>query len=458
MTLAFADTGKVTSIDFNSTAPAVAREDMYPLDDKGAVRGAVSQYGWLAAGVPGVLAGMQLALERYGTRSFRDSAAPAVKLAREGFKLTAGLAKTMNGCGAQFHADEGSRKLYLKNGEPLAAGDTFRNPQLADMLATLAERNSADSFYRGDIAQQIAEAFKKNGGLVTKEDLAAYRARDVEPLALSWRGFDIRTAPLTAGGLTVLQVLTILRELKWDTQPEGFARTHARIEALRFAWHDRLRWLGDPDKSDVPVKRMLSTEYAAEAAAQIQRVVREGKILTLRTESRRQPGTVNLSAVDRYGNMAACTLTHGGSFGARVTVDGLGLTLGHGPSRFDPHPGHPNSPGPGKRPLHNMCPTIVLQDGRPVIALGARGGRQIPNAIFEVLTQFVALDRSLAEAVAAPRLHTEGNADVQFEKSWPAAETEAAGKAGYKVGTGFAAVVSAVSRDPASGECRASVR
>jgi len=458
MTIALAKGGRATSIDFNSTAPAAARDDMFPLDEKGNVRGAVNQFGWLAAGVPGVLAGMQLALEKHGTQSFRDVVAPAVALARDGFKLSAGFATTMRGCSAQFKTDAGSQKLYFKDGEPLAAGAMFRNPDLAAMLATLAERNSADSFYRGDIAQQMADAFKKNGGLVTADDLAAYRAREVEPVALSWRGFDIRTAPPTAGGLTVLQALAILRAMDWDKQPAGFARTHARIEALRFAWHDRLRWLGDPDKSEVPVAKMLSTDYAGEAAAQIQRVVKDGKILPLRTESRRQPGTINLSAVDRHGNMAVCTLTHGGSYGARVTVDGLGLTLGHGMSRFEPRPGHPNSPGPGKRPLHNMCPTIVLRDGQPVLALGARGGRQIPNAVFEVLTQFVALGRDMSEAVAAPRLHTEGNAGLQFEKSWPAGDVEPAERAGYRVTQGFAAVVSAVSFDPKTGGCRAAGR
>lgn len=458
MTIALANGGKITSIDFNSAAPAAARADMFPLDEKGNVRGAVHQYGWLAAGVPGILAGMQLALDKYGTRSFREAVGPAVKLARDGFKLSEALAKNMQGCGVQFRKDDGSRKLYLKDGEPLRPGEVFRNPEVAAMLATLAERNSVDSFYRGDIAQQIAGAFKKNDGILTADDLAAYRAREVEPVALSWRGFDIHTAPLTAGGLTVLQALRILQAMEWDRQPAGFPKTHARIEALRFAWHDRLRWLGDPDKSGVPVAKLLSPEYAGEAAVQIQRVVKEGKILPLRTESRRQTGTIHLSAVDRHGNMAACTLTHGGNFGARVTVEGLGLTLGHGMSRFEPRPGHPNSPGPGKRPLHNMCPTIVLRDGQPVLAIGARGGRLIPNAVFEALTQFVVLGRNMTEAVAAPRLHTEGNADVHFEKSWPAQDVESARRAGYKVKSGFAAVISAVSRDPKSGECRAAVR
>jgi gamma-glutamyltranspeptidase / glutathione hydrolase len=448
----------VISIDFNSAAPAAAREDMFAPDEKGNVRGAANQFGWLAAGVPGILAGMQLALDRYGTRSFRESVAPAIKVARDGFILSPGLATTMSGCAPHFRADEGSRKLFLVDGKPFAAGDTFRNPDLAAMLATLAERNSVDSFYRGDIAQRIADAFKRNGGLITTKDLAAYRAREVEPLSLTWRGFVVHTAPLTAGGLTVLQALEILRALEWDKLPADFARTHARIEALRFAWHDRLRLLGDPEKSKVLIAKLLSADHASAAATQIRQVVKDGKMLPLQTESRLQPGTIHLSAVDRQGNMAACTLTHGGSFGARVTVNGLGLTLGHGMSRFDTRPGHPNSPGPGKRPLHNMCPTIVLREGRPILALGARGGRQIPNAVFEALTQFVALDRNMSEAVAAPRIHTEGGPDLSLDKAWPTEDSEKFVRLGYKVKTGFAAVVSAVSFNPKTGECQASIR
>jgi gamma-glutamyltranspeptidase/glutathione hydrolase len=206
------------------------------------------------------------------------------------------------------------------------------------------------------------------------------------------------------------------------------------------------------------VIKLLSPEYAQEAAAQIRKVVKEKAYLPFSIESKPQPGTIHLSAVDRHGNMAACTLTHGDNFGARVTVDGLGLTLGHGMSRFDARPEHPNCPGPGKRPLHNMCPTIVLRDGRPLLALGARGGRQIPNAVFEALTQFAGLDRSMSEAVAAPRFHTEGNENLQFEKTWPVPEVEAASRVAYNVKTGFAAVISAVSFDSKTGECRAAMR
>ena len=458
MIVALKNGEKIRAIDFNSAAPAAARRDMFAPDATGKVKDTANQWGWLAAGVPGVLAGMQLALDRHGTRSFRESVGPAIDFAGKGIALTAADVARLQGCSKQFQTDEGSRKLYLGDAPSLTAGATFRNTDLAAMLGTLAERNSVDSFYRGDIAQRIADAFEKHGGIVTAKDLASYQAREVEPLGFAWHGFDVRTAPLTSGGLTILQALTILRDLEWEKIPASFARTHARIEALRFAWNDRLRLLGDPEKTEVPVAKLLSAEYASEAAEQIRRVMKAGTIVPLRTDSRNQSGTIHLSAVDHDGNMAACTLTHGDSFGARVTVDGIGLTLGHGMSRFDPRPNHPNSPGPDKRPLHNMCPTIVLRDGHPIMALGARGGRLIPNAVFEVLAQFVGLGKDMTAAIAAPRIHTDGNATVQFEKPWPEEEAAAAARIGYVVKTGGAATVSAVSFDPRSGECRVAVR
>lgn len=460
--IARADGKKVVCIDANSAAPADAHAAMFKPDDKGNVPGRVNETGWLAGGVPGILAGLQLALDRHGTRSFRDSVAPAIAIARDGFKLPAGLATTIRSFSPLAKTHEGGRKLFFKDGAPLATGDTYRNPEVAALLETLAQRNSVDSFYRGDIAQRIGEVFQKHGGLVTAKDMAAYQAREVEPLRFEWNGCDVRTAPLTSGGLTTLQALTTLRELGWGRagglQPPSLAATHARIEALRLAWADRLALLGDPQHADVPVAKLLSADYAQETADRVRRAVKEGRPLAHAAESRPHTGTINLSVVDRAGNLAAITLTHGNGFGARVTVDGLGLTLGHGMSRFDPHPGHSNCPGPGKRPLHNMVPTVVLREGRPVLAVGGRGGRKIPNALFEVLTHYVALGQPMEAALAAPRLHTEGNLNLELEARWPVAEVEALGKLGYKPKTAGSATMSAAAFDPKTGAGRVALR
>lgn len=436
--------GKVSSLDFNSTAPAAAQAEMFRRDAAGNVPNRANEFGWLATGVPGILAGAQLLIDRYGSRKFAELAQPAIGLARDGIPANPPLVASIKACAAQFSQDAGSRKLYLAEGKTLAMGETFRNLELAEMLSTLAARGTVQSFYEGDIAQRIANGFQKNGGLVTARDMAAYRAREVEPLAVTWGDKTIYTAPLTAGGMTVLQTFRLLEALRWGEMPSGFAKSHTRIEALRLVWRDRLTLLGDPEFTNVPVAKLMSAEYAREGADKISAAVREGKFIPHTISPRAHDGTINLAAADKHGNFISLTLTHGNSFGARVTVDGLGLTLGHGMSRFDVDPKHPNAPGPGKRPLHNMCPSVVTRGGKPVLAAGARGGRKIPNAIFEVLTQFALLDRSLSDSIAAPRPNTEGDATIAFEKAWPADEVDAFRRAGYDAKTAASATVSAV--------------
>lgn len=457
-TLALVGGKKVVSIDFNSTAPATAREDMYPVDEKGEVAGKVNYYGWLATGVPGTLAGLQLVIDHYGTKSFRELVQPAIALARDGAMVTPMFATTLRNKGGYWRRDPTMTKIYLRDGEGFKAGERFRNPELAAMLTTLAERNSVESFYRGDIAQRIADGFQKNGGLVTTLDLAAYRAMEVEPEHLRWKDFTIFTAPLTAGGVTVLQTLKILQALKWDAMPADGVRVHARLEALRVAWRDRLELFGDAERVGVPLEKLLSDDYARGWAEKIAATVKAKKPLPLQIKYPAHDGTVNLSVVDKHGNMAALTLTHGGTFGAQVAVEGLGMCLGHGMSRFNPRPKHPNSVGPGKRPLDNMCPSVVTRDGKPVLAIGGAGGVRIPNSIFDALTNYVVLGQSAEKSVGAPRLHCTGLTDVEVTKDWPTADASYLREVGFKVKNGPTAMVGAASFDPKTGECSATIR
>jgi gamma-glutamyltranspeptidase/glutathione hydrolase len=451
--------GKVTAIDFNSAAPAAARADMFPLDKSGKVKGAINNHGWLAAGVPGTLAGLQLALDRHGTRRFSEIVRPAIRFAREGFPVPRGLARTLSVNRERLLRDSGSRKLFFQKDQPLPEGAHFRNPDLADLLETLAARGSVESFYRGDVARKIAAGFERNKGLVTAKDLAAYRAREVETLVLNWNGWTIHTAPLTAGGLTMLQTIRTLEALGWRSwDRKEFRVTHARLEALRLAWHDRLRLLGDPDHVRVPFEFLLSARYARASAARVSQALKENRPLPNQSDGRTAGGTIHLSAVDAAGTMAALTLTHGEGLGARVTVDGLGLVLGHGMSRFDPRPDHPNAPAPGKRPLHNMCPTVVLRGIKPAIALGGRGGRRIPNTDLGVLLARLGENRTLPEAIKAPRMHTEGGLDVILEAAWPSAEVKRLKEIGFIVKTGPGAVVHAIERAPDTAALTASAR
>jgi gamma-glutamyltranspeptidase/glutathione hydrolase len=193
-------------------------------------------------------------------------------------------------------------------------------------------------------------------------------------------------------------------------------------------------------------------------AARVQSATTARQPLPIQIRTHPDEGTCNLSSADRFGNLAAVTFTQGSDFGAQITVDGLGLTLGHGMSRFNPRPGHPNSPGPGKRPLHNMCPSAVLRAGQPVLAVGATGGVRIPGALYDVLTQFVLHGASLDEAIASPRAFSTGTLEVTPESSWPKADADYLQQIGFKVQTADNAVASAVSFNPNTAECRGAMR
>jgi gamma-glutamyltranspeptidase/glutathione hydrolase len=208
---------------------------------------------------------------------------------------------------------------------------------------------------------------------------------------------------------------------------------------------------GDPDFVDVPLDRLLSETYAAEQAERVRLAVKERQPVNVEAAANGHEGTCHFSAADRDGNLLAMTLTHGGGFGAQVTVEGLGLILGHGVSRFDTDADHPNSPGPGKRPLNNMCPTVVLRNGEPILALGGRGGRRIPNAVVDVLLRFAGQSASITDAVASPRLHTEGTKTVTLEAGWPETTARYLESVGYRVVRGKVARVDAAWRDPETG-------
>jgi gamma-glutamyltranspeptidase/glutathione hydrolase len=427
-------------------APAAATPDMFAPGADGKVPGAKNMHGWLAAGVPGILAGLQLTLDRYGTKSFRDVVQPAIALARDGFPFASAATTLGPAAVKQLGSDPGSAALYLRDGKSLTAKDHYSNPDLARLLEILAKDNSVESFYRGEIAERIAAAFKANGGLVTRDDLAAYHAREVEPLKIDWNDWTVHTAPLTAGGSTALHAALLLKAVRFsERDPASINAVQLQVEALRYAWQDRLQYFGDPDKVKVPLDRILDPATIRSAATQIEKAVADNKPLPVRVSTRPDQGTINLAAADARGNLAALTLTHGGSFGAQVTVPGLGLTLGHGMSRFDPHPDHPNAPGPHKRPLHNMCPSIVMNKDRRIFAVGARGGRRIPNAVAEVILQLVARGKALPEAVAAPRMHTEGTLALTVDRKWPAERLKELKQRGYTfTAPGAIATVSAV--------------
>ncbi len=435
--------GKVAATDFNTAAPAAMRENTFQADEHGKVKDDVNNHGWQAVGVPGVLAGLQKALDAFGTRTFAESVQPAIRYAADGFNISKSLAAAFKGAENRFRRDVGSAKLFLSQDKSLVEGSTFRNRDLAKMLESLATAGNVAAFYKGEFAQRIADQSKANGGLLTKDDFANYEARLVEPLSVQWNSFKIHTLPPTCGGITVLQILAILQALGWpDNTPSPEI---ALVEASRVAWSDRLALLGDPAFSDAPVDRLLSSQATGEVADRIREAIKTRTPLSLKSDGRSAGGTIHLNATDKSGLTAALTFTHGDGFGAQVTADGLGLLLGHGLSRFDPRPGRANSPGPSKRPLHNMCPTLVTRDDNVVLAVGATGGRRIVSAVTNVLARYVGQHETLEKATKYPRIHTEGDLSLVVEANLP--NTKQLESFGYNISKSSVGSFNAIERE-----------
>ncbi len=434
---------RITTIDFNTLSPSGAQ----PPD-------ALEEHGWRSSGVPGTLAGLGLAVERYGQLSLAEVVRPAVELGRRGVTVTAAFARSSASMADVLRRDPASAALLLRSsGEPWQMGDTFTNPDLAALLEHLGAEGSTDSFYRGAFGQQVARAFQDNGGRVTEADMQAYYAQEVPPLRVQYGEYEVAGPPPSCPAVTPMQVLAICRELGWERLPAGPERTHAKVEAFRLAWRDRFDHVADPEHVDgvnSKVEQLLSADYAASLASEVRAAVAAKAAIDTGVEADPQTGTLHFSATDRTGTVVSVTLTHGGTFGACVTVPGLGLTLGHGMTRFDP--GTPNAIGQRKRPVHNMTPTIVCKNGVPVAAVGGQGGRKIPNGVADCLLGYVADELSLVDALRAPRLHTIGDLRLQVEGSTE--EIAWLREAGFEVSEapGFARI-SAAQYDPATRVC-----
>ena len=434
--------GETVAIDFNGQAPARAHASMFRLTDGISnglfawprVENAANEYGHRSVAVPGSVAGLALALERYGTMAWADALAPAITLAREGFVPDWYQALTTARYIEELGAFPETARTYLRNGRAihrppsLEPGERVRYPDLAETLAVIA-RDGPAAFYRGAIAQAIHDEMIAGGGLLTKEDLAAYEARVSPPLAGRYRDLDLALPPGATGGITALEILNILdafppAAVGWQTT-RGL---HLRAEAIRRAFRDRFTYLGDPAVVKAPWDQLASKAYAQTIAADLRRPTtrdaggREGSSARNPTRSepsrpsasrptRGGPGdecTTHIGVVDRDRNMVSLTHTAVSLFGSRVVVGSTGILLNNGMIWFDPEPDKPNSIAPGKRALVNMVPVLAFRKGEPYLTLGAPGGRRIVSAIPQVIATLEHERGSLQAAIEAPRLHTEG--------------------------------------------------
>jgi gamma-glutamyltranspeptidase/glutathione hydrolase len=416
--------GGIKAIDYRETAPAASTRDMY-LDAAGNVT-ADSTLGYRASGVPGTVAGLALAHKRYGKLPWATLLEPARKLAGEGFVVSEYLDRSLTGReAARMKQFPESWKIY--GGHDL--GDRLVQPELAATLARLA-RDPSD-FYRGTTAKRIVAAMKAHGGLITAADLANYKPIVREPLRGTYRGYEIVCMPPpSSGGIALIEMLNMLES--YDLQAMGWHSSeelHILLEVMRRAYADRAKYLGDPDFARVPVAGLISRKYAEER----RRDIDPAKATDSKTVGAgdptpyESPSTTHFTIVDRDGMIVTSTYTLNDSFGSAVSV--AGFLLNDEMDDFASRPGTPNLYGlvqgeanaiaPHKRPLSSMTPTIVLKDGKPVMALGSPGGATIINAVLQVIVNVVDFGMNLQQAVDAPRIHHQWLPD---EVGWEAFE------------------------------------
>ena len=427
--------GTATTIDYRERAPFASTKTMY-LDSTGHINRSLTATGYLAPGVPGTVRGLALAHRRFGKLPWRDVVLPAAELASRGFVLDSGLARSLAREVTQaMKPYAASVAAYGKrDGSAWQPGDTLVLSDLGRTLDAIATRG-ADVFYTGWIADSIAADMQRNGGLISRKDLAAYRAKERAPIRGRYHGYDIVTMPPpSSGGVAMVEMLNILSHFDLEKQGRWSAETlHLMIEAMRRAYVDRARYLGDPDFVKMPLTRLTSTSYAATLASQIDRAhatssIELGKdIVTPSSVATESDETTQFSVVDKDGNAVSNTFTLEGGYGSHVVVRGAGFLLNNEMGDFNKKPGETNVQGdigttanliaPGKRMLSSMTPTIVTRNGSLFMVTGSPGGRTIINTVMEVVLNATGFGMSAREAVDAPRLHHQWLPDVAtFER------------------------------------------
>ena len=422
MTLQLAD-GRKTFLDFREKAPLGASANMY-LDAGGKVIEGLSTKGHLAVAVPGSVAGFEMARARYGTLPRSALMAPAIRLAERGFVLQQGDVEFIKTVAADLRDDAPSAAIFLSKGEAPAAGHRLVQKDLAKTLK-LISRKGADGFYKGPVAKALVAASMAGKGLLTQADLDQYTVRELAPVECDYRGYHIVSAPPpSSGGVVICEILNIVEG--YPLKDLGFRSAqsvHYLIEAMRHAYVDRNSYLGDPDFVKNPLQRMLDKGYAASIRAAID-PARAGVSKDLKPGIAPHEGsnTTHFSIVDKDGNAVAVTYTLNDWFGAAVTAAGTGVLLNNEMDDFTIKVGVPNMYGlvqgeanaiaPGKRPLSSMSPTIVSQNGKPVMVVGTPGGSRIITSVTHTILNVIDYGMNVQEAVDAPRFHQQWLPDL----------------------------------------------
>ena len=414
------------AIDYREAAPAAATATMF-LDAKGNPDPAKSRDSGLAVGVPGTVAGLALAQQKYGSGklSLADLIAPAIRLAEQGFPVEDDTADSLPRARARLARWPSTAGIFLSGGQPPHEGDRLLQFDLADTLRAIAQ-NGPRAFYEGRTAAQIVAAVRGAGGIMTADDLKNYRAEEREPVRGTYRGYDIVSMPPpSSGGVALIETLNILEGYDLAKLGRGEQSMHDMIEAMKRAYADRAVFMGDPDMVKIPLAGLLSKKYAAMLRAGIgDKATPAADIRPGKPAGDEGRNTTHFSVIDRDGNAVSNTYTLNFSYGLGLVADGTGVLLNNELDDFTAKPGTANAydlvgfnanlPGPNKRPLSSMAPTIVLKVGKPFLVTGSPGGSRIISAVLQVITNVIDFHMPIDKAVSAPRLHNQWQPDETF--------------------------------------------
>jgi gamma-glutamyltranspeptidase/glutathione hydrolase len=426
MVIHLAKDNRDVAIDYRETAPAAATPTMF-LDARGNPDPKKSRDSGLAVGVPGTVAGLALAHDKYGSGklSLADLIAPAIRLASQGFPVEDDTADSLPRAKDRLARWPSSASLFLNGGEPLHEGDRLLQFDLADTLRAIAQ-DGPRAFYQGSIAGEIADAVVKTGGIMTKDDLANYRAQERPVVRGTYRGYDIVSMPPpSSGGVALIEMLNILEGYDLAKLGRGEQSLHDLIEAMKRAYADHAVFMGDPDAVKMPIAGLLSKKYAAALHAGIgDKATPAADIHAGKPADFEGQNTTHFSVIDRDGNAVSNTYTLNFSYGLGLVADGTGVLLNNELDDFTSKPGTANAygllgfnanlSGPGKRPLSSMTPTIVLKDGKPFLITGSPGGSRIITAVLQVICNVIDFHMAIDKAVSAPRLHNQWQPDGTF--------------------------------------------
>ena len=415
MTLRLAD-GQTAFLDFRERAPLAATPGMF-LDEAGNVASRRSLDTWLAVGVPGSAAGLELARSKYGTLPRAALMAPAIRLAAEGFVLTPGDMSVIGTATDALRKDPAAAAIFLRDGGAMRPGDRLVQADLARSLQAISDAGP-DALYRGPVGAAIVAASQAGGGIIAQRDLDAYRVREMRPVECDYRGYHIISAPPpSSGGVILCEILGVLggydlRAMGWHSAAE----VHVMAEAMRHAYYDRNNRLGDPDFVENPVAQLLNPAYhtAIRAGINPDRATPSSS-LAAAAPAKEGTNTTHYSVVDAAGNAVAVTYTLNDWFGVRKVAPGTGILMNNEMDDFTAKPGVPNMFGlvqgeanavaPGKTPLSSMSPTIVTRGGKLAMVIGSPGGARIITIVLNAIVNAVDHDMTVQEAVDAPRIH-----------------------------------------------------